>query len=99
MRIALFSDIHANLPALEAFFADVETKNPDVFSGRVYTGDQGKQVGLVDEFGSVYSVSRDVFKAPEMVNYTPKDDFSTSFGRQFGMQMKSAADTLTLPSW
>jgi putative phosphoesterase len=30
MKIALFSDIHANLPALEAFFADVETKNPDV---------------------------------------------------------------------
>ena len=29
MRIALFSDIHANLPALEAFFADVETRNTD----------------------------------------------------------------------
>ena len=29
MKIALFSDIHANLPALEAFFADVETRNPD----------------------------------------------------------------------
>lgn len=29
MKIALFSDIHANLPALEAFFADVETKKPD----------------------------------------------------------------------
>ena len=29
MRIALFSDIHANLPALEAFFTDVERKNPD----------------------------------------------------------------------
>jgi predicted phosphodiesterase len=30
MRIALFSDIHANLPALEAFFIDVEKRNPDV---------------------------------------------------------------------
>ncbi|MEJ7768244.1 MAG: metallophosphoesterase family protein [Chitinophagaceae bacterium] len=29
MRIALFSDIHANLPALEAFFEDVDHKNPD----------------------------------------------------------------------
>lgn len=29
MKIALFSDIHANLPALEAFFRDVETRNPD----------------------------------------------------------------------
>lgn len=29
MKIALFSDIHANLPALEAFFKDVETRNID----------------------------------------------------------------------
>jgi predicted phosphodiesterase len=29
MKIALFSDIHANLPALEAFFADLETQKPD----------------------------------------------------------------------
>jgi predicted phosphodiesterase len=29
MKIALFSDIHANLPALEAFFADVESRRPD----------------------------------------------------------------------
>ncbi|WP_318311277.1 metallophosphoesterase family protein [Flagellimonas crocea] len=29
MKIALFSDIHANLPALEAFFVDVEKHRPD----------------------------------------------------------------------
>lgn len=29
MKIALFSDIHANLPALEAFFEDVKTHKPD----------------------------------------------------------------------
>lgn len=29
MNIALFSDIHANLPALEAFFIDVDSRNPD----------------------------------------------------------------------
>jgi len=29
MRIALFSDIHANLPALESFFTDVATRNID----------------------------------------------------------------------
>ncbi|MBX2891376.1 MAG: metallophosphoesterase family protein [Saprospiraceae bacterium] len=29
MKIALFSDIHANLPALEAFFEDVEKYQPD----------------------------------------------------------------------
>lgn len=29
MKIALFSDIHANLPALEAFFKEVENRKPD----------------------------------------------------------------------
>lgn len=29
MTIALFSDIHANLPALEAFFKDLNTRKPD----------------------------------------------------------------------
>lgn len=29
MKIALFSDIHANWPALEAFFKDIETHQPD----------------------------------------------------------------------
>jgi len=29
MKIALFSDIHANLPALESFFKDVEARQPD----------------------------------------------------------------------
>jgi putative phosphoesterase len=29
MKIALFSDIHANLPALEAFFKSVEAQKPD----------------------------------------------------------------------
>jgi len=29
MKIILFSDIHANLPALEAFFKDIENKNYD----------------------------------------------------------------------
>lgn len=29
MKIALFSDIHANLPALEAVFADIDSRQPD----------------------------------------------------------------------
>jgi len=29
MKIALFSDIHANLPALEAALADMDSRKPD----------------------------------------------------------------------
>lgn len=30
MKIALFSDIHANLPALQAVLADIDNRNPDL---------------------------------------------------------------------
>lgn len=30
MKIALFSDIHANLPALQAVLADIDSRNPDL---------------------------------------------------------------------
>lgn len=30
MKIALFSDIHANLPALQAILADIDNRNPDL---------------------------------------------------------------------
>ena len=30
MKIALFSDIHANLPALQAVLVDIDSKNPDL---------------------------------------------------------------------
>ncbi|MBD1364549.1 metallophosphoesterase family protein [Mucilaginibacter sp. ZT4R22] len=29
MRVALFSDVHANLPAFEAFLSDVDSRDPD----------------------------------------------------------------------
>ncbi|MDO5687239.1 MAG: signal peptide peptidase SppA [Neisseria sp.] len=74
-------------------------QNPDVFSGRVYTGTEAKKLGLIDDFGSIYSVSRDVIGAKDMVDYTPQDDFSKTLGRRFGAQIKQGLNTLTAPSW
>ena len=59
-----------------------------MFSGRVYTGTEAKAVGLIDDFGNIYSVSRDVIKAEKMVDYTPKDDFATLLGKRFGTQIR-----------
>lgn len=63
-------------------------QHPDVFSGRVYTGTEAKAVGLIDDFGNIYSVSRDVIKAEKLVDYTPKDDFATLLGKRFGTQIR-----------
>ena len=62
---------------------------PDVFSGRVYTGADAQKVGLVDGLGNIYSVARDVVKAPDLVDYTRQDDFGTLLGRRLGAELKA----------
>ncbi len=69
-----------------------EKENPDIFSGRVYTGLEAKNVGLIDDFGSIYSVARDVVKAPELVNYTPEDDLTKLLSRRFGAEVKAKVE-------
>jgi len=67
-----------------------EADNPDLFSGRVFTGLEGKKAGLVDDFGNIYSVARDVVKAPELADYTPEDNnLASLLQRRFGAEAQS----------
>lgn len=76
-----------------------EKENPDVFSGRVYTGNEAKQIGLIDDYGSVYSVARDVVKAPKLVDYTPEDNFSKLLGRRLRAEVSSGLETISSKTW
>ncbi len=62
-----------------------ETK--DMFSGLFWTGEQAKELGLVDEFGSAAHVARDVFEAEEIVDFTFREGFVERFARRFGSAM------------
>ncbi len=65
-----------------------EAAYPDLFSGRVYTGLEAKKAGLIDDFGSLYSVARDVVEAEELSDYTPEDDdFIGLINRRLGAQV------------
>ena len=44
--------------------------NPDIFSGLMWTGEQGIALGLVDALGSSRSVAEDVIKEKTVVDYT-----------------------------
>ena len=69
----------------------LDKQYPDVFSGRIYTGLEAKKVGLVDDFGNIYSVARDVVQAPEIVDYTVQDDnFSKLISRRLGSEMEQS---------
>ncbi|MDO4434296.1 MAG: S49 family peptidase [Alysiella sp.] len=68
-----------------------ENDNPDLFSGRIYTGIEAQKVGLIDDFGNVYTIARDVVQAPELVDYTPQDDdLLRLINRRFGVEISNA---------
>lgn len=62
-----------------------ETK--DTFSGLFWTGDQAKEMGLVDEYGSASYVAREVIKASDIVNFTFHENVIDRFARRFGSAM------------
>ena len=91
---AMLKDIHSEfIQAVKTGRGNrlLDKQNPDVFSGRIYTGLEAKKVGLVDDFGNIYSVARDVVKAPEIVDYTVQDDnFSKLISRRLGSEMEES---------
>ncbi|MFV2060660.1 MAG: S49 family peptidase [Gammaproteobacteria bacterium] len=68
--------------------------SPNLYSGYVWTGEQSVAMGLVDGLGSSSYVAREIIKAEEIVDFTPKpsylDQFAKQFGASFGATISSA---------
>jgi len=63
----------------------------DLFSGRVWNGEQAVKLGLADGFGTVDTGARDVFKAPDILDYTMKENFAERVAKRFGAEAGAAA--------
>jgi protease IV len=64
--------------------------DPEIFTGRVWNGEQALQLGLVDGYGTVDSVARDILKAPDLVEYTLKENFAERVAKRFGADTGAA---------
>ena len=65
-------------------------ETPDTFSGLVWNGQKGVEMGLADGYGSVESVARDVIKAETIVDFTVKEGFADRLAKRFGAGVASA---------
>ncbi|MGH8756749.1 MAG: S49 family peptidase [Burkholderiales bacterium] len=65
-------------------------ETPDMFSGLLWTGQKSIELGLVDDFGNVDYVAREVIKAEEVVDFTPHESLAERFARHFGGAMAKA---------
>ena len=65
-------------------------ETPDTFSGLVWNGQAGVEMGLADGYGTVESVARDVVKAENVVDFTVKEGIADRLAKRFGMGVMSA---------
>jgi protease-4 len=88
----MLNEIHQQFIAVvKAGRGDRLQDSPELFSGRVWNGEQAVKLGLADGFGTVDTVARDVFKAPNVLDYTMKENFAERVAKRFGAEVGSAA--------
>ena len=64
-------------------------ESPELFSGLVWNGTRGVDLGLADALGSVDSVAREVIKAEAVVDFTVKETLGERLSRKFGAALAS----------
>ncbi|CAM3715587.1 signal peptide peptidase SppA [Polynucleobacter antarcticus] len=88
----MIDEIHQQfIDVVKAGRGDRLKETADMFSGRVWNGEQAIKVGLVDGYGTVDTVARDVFKAPDILDYTMKENFAERVAKRFGAEVGTAA--------
>ncbi len=62
-------------------------ETPEMFSGLMWSGARGIEMGLADAYGTVDSVARDVIRNEDIRDYTVKQSFAERFSSRFGASM------------
>lgn len=66
-------------------------ETPDMFSGYVWSGEEGVRLGLADAMGSTEYVAREVLKAPDLVDYNTKENIAERLAKKIGAGATEAA--------
>ncbi len=84
----LLGQIHQQfIQAVKSGRGDRLVDDPTLFTGLVWTGEQAKQLGLVDDLASPGYVAREVIGAENIVDFTPKADYLERFAERIGAAM------------
>lgn len=59
-------------------------ETPEMFSGLFWNGEEAVKLGLADTFGNLDHVAREVIKAEDVIDYTPKESVTDRLVKRFG---------------
>ncbi len=83
-QISLDTIYQQFIAAVKAGRGDRLTDNPDIFSGMIWSGQQARELGLVDGLGSASYVAREVVGAEDIVDFTFRLSPLERFARNLG---------------
>jgi protease IV len=66
-------------------------ESPDTFSGLFWNGEEALRQGLADKYGNLDYVAREVVKAEEVIDYTPKENVAERLAKRFGASVGQGA--------
>jgi protease-4 len=66
-------------------------ETPETFSGLFWNGEEAVKLGLADQIGSLDFVAREVVKAEEIIDYTPRDNVAERLAKRFGAAVGAGA--------
>ena len=85
---AMLNQIHQQfIGAVKAGRGERLQETPETFSGLFWTGEQAVKMGLADQLGNLDFVAREIVKAPEIVDYTRRDNVAERLVKRFGASM------------
>jgi protease-4 len=83
---AMLNQIHTQfIDVVKKGRGDRLKTTPELFSGLFWSGQQAVDLGLADSLGSVDGVAREVVKAPDVIDYTQRENVAERLVKRFGV--------------
>src|SRR5512134_1485116 len=93
----MLGEIHQQfIGVVRAGRGDRLKETPDMFSGLLWVGEKTIEMGLADELGSIEYVAREVIKAEDIVDFTPRENVAERLAKKIGAGMAEGLARLGL---
>jgi protease IV len=66
-------------------------ETPDTFSGLFWNGEEAIKLGLADHLGNLDYVAREMVRAEDIIDYTPKENVAERLAKRFGASIGAGA--------
>ena len=70
------------------------SEDPDIFTGLFWSGETAKKLGLIDDFGSIDYVAREIVKHDVLVDYSYRPSFIEEFSNNLGVSISQGVTSV-----